>query len=152
MPSDSSSKANFTSAWVVIAMLCVMQIFYIVLCYQIPEQLQHMRLAEEQRVFIRSILYVLAIITFPITSLIRHIQLRLNQTMTGDKPAHKRYLLTVIVSQVLISWVGVFGLVMFALGDNFNTLYIFSFLAVLGFFLQRPKIEEYQSIVAALNK
>jgi hypothetical protein len=40
---------------------------------------------------------------------------------------------------------------MFILGDSFNTLYIFSGLAFLGFFLQRPKPEEYQSIVEALE-
>lgn len=148
---SSSLKANFTSAWVIVTMMCLMQIIYIILCHQIPEQLQQIQTSEEQRVFIRSILYVIAIIAFPMTSLIRHIQLRLNQTMIGDKSAHKRYLLTVIVSQILISWVGVFGLVMFALGDDFNTLYIFSFLAGLGFFLQRPKMTEYHSIVSALN-
>jgi hypothetical protein len=39
---------------------------------------------------------------------------------------------------------------MFILGDGFNTLYIFSVLAVLGIYLHMPKINEYLAIKAAL--
>ena len=98
----------------------------------------------------------MAIVTFPLTNLLRHIQLRLNQTMpysstaAGDI-AKTRYLITVIVSMALIESVGVFGFVMFVLGDNFNTLYIFSGLSALGMFLYRPKVDEYARIVEAFT-
>jgi hypothetical protein len=106
------------------------------------------------------------------TNLIRHIQLRLNQTMpnshsapeiddcmdAGGRATHgavseakKRYLVTVIVSMSLIESVGIFGFVMFILGDNFNTLFIFSGLSALGMFLYRPKLDEYARIVEALT-
>ena len=65
--------------------------------------------------------------------------------------AKKRYLVTVIVSMSLIESVGIFGFVMFILGDNFNTLYIFSGLSALGMFLYRPKVDEYARIVEALT-
>jgi hypothetical protein len=84
------------------------------------------------------------------TNLLRHIQLRLNQTMPGAKSAKSRYLLTVIVSMSLVESIGVFGLVMFLLGDSFNTLYIFIGMSALGMYLYRPKWVEYESIVAAL--
>lgn len=109
-------------------------------------------LPEDKRVLIRSIFYVLAIITFPIINLIRHIQLRLNQTMPGSKSAKSRYLMTVIVSMVLVEGVGVLGFVMFMLGDDFNTLHIFTGLSALGLYLYRPKQEEYQDIVNALTE
>jgi hypothetical protein len=47
--------------------------------------------------------------------------------------------------------VAVFGFVMFILGDDFNTLYIFSVLGALGLFLHRPKIEELAAIDQALS-
>lgn len=93
---------------------------------------------------------MLAIIAFPITNLIRHIQLRLNQTMPGKKSAKSRYLLTIFVSMVLIEGVGALGFVMFLLGDDFNTLYIFTGLSALGLYLYRPKAEEYGKIVEKL--
>ena len=65
--------------------------------------------------------------------------------------AKKRYLVTVIVSLSLIESVGVFGPVMFILGDNFNTLFIFMGLSALGLFLYRPKTHEYASILDALT-
>lgn len=104
----------------------------------------------DKRVLIRTVFYVLAIVSFPITNLIRHIQLRLNQTMPGNKSAKNRYLLTIIVSMALVESVGVLGFVMFMLGDDFNTLHIFIGLSVLGLYLYRPKQDEYNQIVDAL--
>ena len=128
-----------------------MLVAYVIVCIIFGDQIQE-PLPEAQRVLIRTILYVVAIVTFPMTNLIRHIQLRLNQTMpySHDTPgmeAKKRYLVTIIVSMSLIESVGVFGFVMFILGDNFNTLYIFSGLSALGMFLYRPKVDEYAKIV-----
>ena len=126
----------------------------VIVCIFFGDQIQQ-PLPEAQRVLIRTILYVVAIVTFPVTNLIRFIQLRLNQTMPYSQgqpeiEAKKRYLVTVIVSMSLIESVGIFGFVMFILGDNFNTLFIFSGLSALGMFLYRPKVDEYTGIVEAL--
>lgn len=145
----SSVKPDFTVAWIVVAAMMVSQLIYIGICHYFGTQIQQ-GLDLEQRVFIRTLFYALAIATFPLTTLIRHILVRLNQTMPGSKTAAQRYLVSVIVSQAMMESVGIFGLVMFILGDDFNTLYIFCGLAILGCFLQRPKPEEYHSIVAAL--
>lgn len=107
-------------------------------------------LPEERRIVIRTVFYALAILAFPITNLIRHIQLRLNQTVPGNTPANSRYLGTIIVSMMFMESIGLAGFVMFLLGDDFNTLYIFTGLAVLGLVLYRPKQIEYQEIVIAL--
>jgi hypothetical protein len=136
--------------WFVLGMILMTLIIYLFICHQFGSALQE-PLPEERRVFIRSVFYAIAIIIFPITNLIRHIQLRLNQTMPGNKSAKSRYLLTVIVSMMLVESVGVLGFVMFMLGDDFNTLYIFLGLAALGLYLYRPKVEEYQQIVEALT-
>ncbi|MBS3963286.1 MAG: hypothetical protein KGZ80_02110 [Methylomonas sp.] len=111
--------------------------------------LQDHRLAldESQRILIRSIFYLLAIALFPFTKLVRHILLRLNQTMPGDDSSRARYLKTIIVTQALIGINGLFGLVMFYLGDDYNTLYIFSLLAAVGLALHRPQADEYAAIV-----
>ena len=150
-PSNNfESKPDFTLAWLIIGAMVMMQFIYIVVCHSFGAQIQQ-PIDMEQRIFIRSVFYVLAIATFPLTTLTRYILVRLNQTMSGQKTAAKRYLVTLIVSQAMMESVGVWGFVMFILGDGFNTLYIFSGMAILGFFLQRPKPEEYQSIVDALK-
>lgn len=148
--SNSVSQPDFRVLWFIIGAMVITQAIYIVVCYHLGTQIQQ-PIEMEQRVFIRSVFYGLAIGLFPLTTLTRYILVRLNQTMPGDKPALKRYFVTVIVSQAMMETVGVLGFVMFILGDAFNTLYIFSGMAILGFFLQRPKLDEYHSIVEALE-
>ena len=163
-------KSDLVLPWVIHGIMLAMLAAYVILCLIFGNRIQE-PLPETQRVLIRTILYVVAIITFPMTNLIRHIQLRLNQTMplshirsefdgcmdAGGRATHgavaeakKRYLVTIIVSMSLIESVGVFGFVMFILGDSYNTLYIFSGLSALGMFLYRPKVDEYARIVEAL--
>lgn len=150
-----TQKIQFTHAdlvphWLVSAALLLMIVIYNIVCHVWGSEFR-LNLDESQRVLIRSILYGLTIVLFPLVNLLRHILLRLNQTMPGDKPARQRYLLTVVVSLSLIETVGVFGFVMFMLGDDFNTLTIFSVLAALGIFLHKPKLHEYLAIHEALT-
>ncbi len=143
-------KSDLTLHWVIVVMMICMLVTYNIICHLIGPEIQ-LDLNEDQRVFIRTVFYIVAIILFPITSLVRHILLRLNQTMPGQNPAKNRYLVTIIVTMALIETVGIFGFVMFVLGDEFNTLYIFTTLGLLGVFLHRPKQEEYLQIIESLN-
>lgn len=148
-------KSDLILPWLIQGIMAAALAVYLTLCLTYGEQIQQ-PLPEAQRVLIRTILYVVAIVTFPMTNLIRHIQLRLNQTMplsqsTPQGEAKKRYIVTIIVSMSLIESIGVFGFVMFILGDNFNTLYIFSGLSALGLVLYRPKVDEYAKVVEALT-
>jgi hypothetical protein len=181
-------KSALILPWLILVIMLVMLVTNIIICQTIGNQLQQ-PLPEAQRVLIRTILYAIAIVTFPLTNLIRYIQLRLNQTMPpshvilmnedcmdeGDTTpgkveeelesclgqrssamhgvvaeAKNRYLVTVIMSMALIGSVGIFGFIMFVLGDNFNTLYIFTGMSALGLYLYRPKAEEYARILEAL--
>jgi hypothetical protein len=164
-------KSDLILPWVIQGIMLTTLATFLIVCITFGDQIQQ-PLPEAQRMLIRTILYVVAIVTFPMTNLIRHIQLRLNQTMpyshsapeiddcmdAGGRATHgavadakKRYLVTIIVSMSLIESVGIFGFIMFILGDNFNTLYIFSGLSALGMFLYRPKVDEYARIVDTLS-
>jgi len=143
-------KEELTLHWVIVAVMVSMLLIYNLICHFMGAEIQ-ISMAEEQRVFIRTILYVVTIAVFPLTNLLRHILLRLNQTMPGDNPAKNRYLMTTIVTLASIEIVGVFGFVMFVLGDGYNTLYIFTTLGALGIFLHRPREQEYRQIIAALK-
>ena len=143
---DNELKTNFTPIWIIVGLMCFIQSIYILLSHLLQQPLQQASMMAESREILRSIFYLIAIITFPLTNLIRHIQLRLNQTIPSDKPLNKRYLVTVMVSQIIMLLMGSLGFIIFILGDDFNSLYIFSCLAFLGFFLHRPKEDEYQNL------
>ncbi|OHX34836.1 hypothetical protein BJL95_12205 [Methylomonas sp. LWB] len=133
-----------------VAMLALV-LAYNAFCHFWPNEFQ-LGWPADRRELIRSVLYGIAIVLFPFTNLLRHVLLRLNQTMPGPKPAAARYLVTIAVTQGLIEWVGLFGFGMFLIGDGYNTLYIFSLMAALGVYLHRPKAEEYRRIVAELTR
>ena len=114
--------------------------------------------SREELILWRTECYIGAILLLPITNLLRYIFLRLNQTMPPLKPtidlsklAKTRYTLTVFVSQSMMAFIGGLGVMMFILGDSVNTLYILTGVAILGVFLYRPKIDEYNAIVHTLT-
>lgn len=136
--------------WLLCATLLLFLAAYNIFC-QVWGMDTRITLDESQRVMLRSILYAASIIIFPLVKLLRAVLLRLNQTMPGHNPAQSRYFLTIAVTTVSIESVGLFGFLMFMLGDDFNTLYIFSLLAVLGIYLHKPNLHEYLAIRAALE-
>ena len=147
-------KSDLQTLWLLQGLLLTSLLMTTVFCLQSADQIQTI-MAEEQRELTRSILYVIAIITFPMTNLIRYIQLRLNQTMPFSETnirsvAKKRYQLTVTVSMLLITSVGAYGVLMFIWGDKQNTLFIFTGLSALGLFLYRPKLPEYEALYEAI--
>jgi hypothetical protein len=147
MSTKNELRTHWCIAWLMLAGLLV----YWVIAYRFSDQLQQ-PIPEAQRIVVRTVFYGLVIIGLPITNLIRHIMLRLNQTMPGNKPANVRYLITVMVSMILVESIGVIGLIMFILGDGFNTFYIFTGLSALGLYLYRPKADEYEAIVESLTQ
>lgn len=150
MSSVESSANPLRLHWLVCIVMLVLLIAYNVACHVFADQIR-VPVEEAQRVLIRSVLYALAIMLFPLTNLMRHILLRLNQTMPGARSPGQRYLLTILITQSMIESLTLFGPIMFVLGDDFNTLYIFSVLGLLGIFLHRPKADDYASIVQALS-
>lgn len=141
--------------WIVVAGTLMLLIASLLICLSLGESLQE-PMDEITRIKLRTLFYVLAILTFPMTNLVRHIQLKLNATMpyvnvSAEVIAKKRYLVTIIISMAQIESIGVYGLVMFILGDGLNTFYILTGLSALGLFLYRPKIPEYQQILASLH-
>lgn len=147
---DQNLSTQLRPHWLVVGLLVVLLIAYNLVCHVWGAELR-INTDAGQREIIRSIFYGVAIILFPLTNLLRFILIRLNQTMPGHKPAKQRYFVTTTVTLLLIETVAVFGFVMFILGDDFNTLYIFSVLGALGLFLHRPKIEELVAINYALS-
>jgi hypothetical protein len=149
MPQTDQNHPNLLPHWLVCAAMLLLLIAYNLVCHLYPAQIRA-EIDESQRLVLRNVLYALAIIAFPLTNLMRHILLRLNQTMPGKKTAAQRYLLTVAITQSMIASISVFGPIMFVVGDDYNTLYIYSVLGLLGIFLYRPKADEHDAIAQAL--
>ncbi|MEQ1637527.1 MAG: hypothetical protein ABL903_12625 [Methylococcales bacterium] len=137
--------------WIITLGMAFLLLVYVLLTYFYGTQLlAGVSYPEAERINLRTIFYWVAILTLPLTNLVRHIQLRLNQTMPTATPAKSRYCLTVLVSLVLCESIGFYGLLLFCLGDEVNSLFIFTGISALGLYLYRPKLAEYRSVVEAL--
>ncbi|GFO71576.1 hypothetical protein BJAS_P1186 [Bathymodiolus japonicus methanotrophic gill symbiont] len=147
--SEQQLQSDLLMAGVIRALALMSLIALVVICHTYGNKIQ-LGMDEQQRILIRTILYVVAITTFPLMKFMRHVLLRLNQTAKGNKTAKSRYLVTIFVSMTVAASIGIYGFVMFILGDSFNTLYIFILLSALVMYLYQPKIEEYQAIIKSL--
>ena len=153
---ESPKPSDLIYAWIISLIMLIIVIIMLIAGLMLSDNYKSI-LPQDQLILLRSILYVIAIITFPITNLIRYIQCRLNQTMPTNtanikNSAKKRYLITVCVSTLLMSIIGSFGLILFSYGDGTNTLYIFIGLAALGITLYRPKMNEYLEIFRIMTE
>ncbi len=152
MQNSMAKQANtvFKSLWFLMGLMLLTLVVYLVVAHYYWEQIRIFQISQGRLVLIRTIFYVLAIIAFPVTNLMRFIMVRLNQTVPGEAGAERRYFFTVLVSMISAGTIGMLGFIMFVLGDDYNTLYIFGVLSALAIFLYQPKQEEYLSIVDAL--
>ena len=147
---EQQVKADFRPLWLLLGLVLLTLAGYIFASHYFGTQIRFV-IEEEKRVLIRSVLYVLTIISFPLINLTRFIMVRLNQTMPGKSTARQRYFVTLLVSMIFACIIGIYGFIMFILGDSYNTLYIFCLLSALAVYLYRPKITEYYSIVETLK-
>ena len=148
-PSISPQQKDLFIAWLIWSSL-LLALMTITLIGHFNGDQYRLNPPNNSLVLLRTIFYGLAIITFPVTNIIRHIMVRLNQTMPGDKTAKTRYQLTTLISMLAADSIGFYGVTLYLWGDPINTLYIFSLLSALAFFLYRPKWDEYHAIHEAL--
>lgn len=154
-PNRGQINGALRLTWLISAIMSMGLLTMVIACHALVDELAT-PMPEANRVLLRSLLYLVAIVTFPITNLVRHIQLHLNKTMpvaTDNyfNEAKRRYLATVLVSLSLMESMGVYGVTLFMLGDGYNTLYIFVLMSGLGIFLYRPKANEFLDILGALS-
>ncbi len=147
---EQQLQADLLLAGIIRAIGLMSLLAMVAVCHIYAQQIQ-LGFDEQDRVWIRSVLYVVAITTFPIMKFVRHVLLRLNRTMSGDMSAKFRYLITIVVSMLVAESIGLYGFIMYILGDSFNTLYIFIVLSALAMFLYRPQIDEYRLVVESQN-
>ena len=103
---------------------------------------------------IRDILYGIAILTVILTHFLRNFMLGgqsgNSAPMSSQPPSPSdqsavvgKYVTAMIVSLALSESIGIYGLVLFLLGDEFRTVCIFNGIAALSMFFYRPKREEF---------
>ena len=70
---------------------------------------------------------------------------------SNQPPFLAKYTTALIVSLTLSESIGIYGLVLFFLGDGFQTLYILTGISALAIYFHRPKREELETLAIAMR-
>jgi F0F1-type ATP synthase membrane subunit c/vacuolar-type H+-ATPase subunit K len=157
-----TNEKGLRTLWIIWAAMVGSLLVYVFLCHQFGGEMRRTGSHDLPVGLIRNILSMVTIVTLFLTHFIRKRMLegRLGGSGAGlfepgaasNQPSLLiHYTTAVIVSLVLCDSIGLFGLVLFFLGDSFRTLHIFIGISALAMCFYRPKREEFETLALAMQ-
>ena len=142
--------------------MVVALVMYIVVCYYLAENLQTRLSQDVPLEMVKNIFYGLTVGSLLLANFLKKLLLRVkidqpHQTLIDPTPARHqppfvtRYFNAVIVSLAMSESIGLYGFVLFFLGADFQTLYIFMAISAAAMIYFRPKIEELKELATAMG-
>jgi hypothetical protein len=158
---DASQKGTLESRvlvmWIIWAAMLASLVIYIVICNLMGDQIRRPMGPDFPLTLFRNILFGLGIAALITTHFIR--KFILGKPSGGPGPApesppppqdpdtlYAKYTTVMVISLALCESVGIFGLVLFLLGDSFRTMYTFMVISAAGMVYYRPKREEIEAL------
>jgi magnesium-transporting ATPase (P-type) len=149
--------------WVIWGAMLGSLFIYIVVCYVLGEGFVS---AEESNLpigLLRKILAVIGVVVALVAYFMRRSILSGKNRIPQPKPVERtaewntipfvaKYVAAVIVSLAMSESIGIYGFVLFLLGDSFQTLYTFMVVSALAMVFYRPKREELERLAMAYKK
>jgi hypothetical protein len=157
-----TSEKGLRTLWIIWAAMVGSLLVYVFLCHQFGEEMRPTGIHDLPVGLIRNILSVVTLVTLILAHFIRKRMLegRLGSSGSGLlKPGAASsepsslilYTTAVILSLVLSDSIGIYGLVLFMLGDSFRTLHVFIGISALAMYFYRPKREEFETLALAMQ-
>jgi len=161
MEEASERKPNenrLLTFWIIWGFIFGSLFIYVFICHLFGDELGRSTNLNIPLDLMRNILYGVAISTLILTHFLRKFLLAgrssgsesmsLNPPTPSAQPSTiGKYAVAMVVSLALSESIGVYGLVLFFVGESFRTLYIFLGISALAMFLYRPKREELETLV-----
>ena len=157
----SEKKANengLLTFWIIWAAIFGSLFIYAFICHQVGVNIQQDIGPNFPLDLMKNVLYGVAISTLILTHFLRKFLLAgrssgpesisLNPpTPSSQSSPMGKYGVAMLASLALSESIGVYGLVLFFVGESFRTLYTFLGISALAMFLYRPKREEVEALV-----
>jgi hypothetical protein len=158
MPEDQDRELNrhFLTLWIIWGAMLSSLAMYLLICHAAPG-IQAERPMEVSLGLLRNILLGVSAAELLILYFIRRSMFSptargpLNRRIESKPLISKRMFMSKYVSMVIISLaisesLGIYGLVLFILGDNYSTLYTFVLISILAMVAFRPKAVELERL------
>ena len=156
VPDTGLFERQLLNLWIIWAGMFVFLIIYILICLLWGDSLQ--RTASPFPLdLMRDILYGVAVLTVILTHFLRNLILGgrsgRSEPMSSEPPSPPdqssvvgKYVTAMIVSLALCESIGIYGFILFMLGGDLRTVFIFNGIAALAMFIYRPKREELKAM------
>jgi len=142
--------------WIIWAAMPGSLLIYIFICLQLGEGFMGTERTEVPIDLLRNIFFAVGAVTFFIAFFLRRTMLSVRAGLPKSKlnaaPFVPKYATAVIVSLALSEGIGIYGFVLFLLGDSFQTLYTFIAVSALAMVFYRPKRVELERLAVAYKK
>ena len=147
--------------WIVCASMVITLVMYIGVCHYFAERFQTRSYPYDLPIeMFKNIFYGLAVVSLFLAYFLRKLLLKVKVDNSSVKvikatparnqpPFIAKYFNAVIVSLTISESIGLYGFVLFFLGADFQTLYIFMAISAAAMFYFPPKIEELKELATA---
>ena len=155
-------KKGLRVLWIIWAAMLASLLIYVFVCHQIGEEIRRTASPDFSSGQLKNILYVAVIVTLFLTYFLRKLILS-SRFISSDHKLIKpetdsnqplflaKYTKAMIVSLALSESIGIYGLVLFLIGDSFQTLYIFTGISAAAMIFYRPKKEDLETLTIAIH-
>jgi len=158
IPGEKKIDKNMLTLWIIWAAMLGSLAMYVIIAHLMGDEIGRNANPDFPVEMMRRILYLVSAIELLIAYYLRKFMLSgrikgLGMTPTGagainskQPPYLAKYSITMIISLALSESIGIYGLLLFLLGDNFNTLYTFIGVSAIAMYFFRPKRYEIEML------
>ncbi len=137
-------------------------VIYLYVCHLLKENMQPGVSADFPLALFRNILLLVSVGAFFVAVFMRRTMLKvkpgdasaasLELSQCQQHPATGRYLTAIIVSLALSESIGIYGVVIWFMSMDFQSLYLFVFISAIAMIYFRPKMEELTNMAKAMKR
>ena len=159
--SDNVLDNGMKVIWIIWGAMFASLGIYIIVAHMVGDQIKMQDLAPDVFSVLRNVLYAVAIVEFAIIPFIRKKMLKSGARTTqtpdrampgaGNHPATAKYASVTVISLALAESIAIYGLLLYFLGKDFQSLYMLTAISAAAMIIHRPKMEELEDLALALR-
>jgi hypothetical protein len=160
---QAAINKGMRNIWVIWAAMLGSLFIYIFICHQPGVEFKGVGVSDFSIGLLRNIFFGAGAAALLMGYFMRKSMLSIRTEIPKQKPVERmvkwdgppfiaKYATAVIVSLAFLESIGIYGFVLFLLGDSFQTLYTFIVVSALAMVFYRPKREELEKLVLAYKK
>jgi hypothetical protein len=160
---QAAINKGMQTLWIIWGAMLVTLFIYIVVCHVLGEGFVSVEGSDLPIGLLRKILAGIGAVVLLVAYFMRRSMLSNQRGIPQPKPVEHtagwntvpyvaKYIAAVIVSLAMSESIGIYGFVLFLLGDSFQTLYTFIAVSALAMVFYRPRREELDKLAMAYKK